>query len=102
MWEIDRDGQLLSVQAPGGFIANRGELVRQTAPSGCGICQLSDVLVGPDLGSGGWLRCSQNRSSGSPTICARFTPRKRHIPRKAANLVHFLLAAFTLSPPWQI
>ena len=101
-WQIECEGRVITLQARGDFTANRGELIRQAALAGWGVCHLSDVLVGPDLLSGRLVALFPEQiEQVTNHVCAIY-PRRQRVPRKVTAFVEHLRTAFTPVPPWHV
>ena len=51
-WEFERDGEQLSIAAPGALIVDDGRLGLAAARKGVGLLYVADTMVRPDLAAG--------------------------------------------------
>ena len=97
-WEVSDDGHTQKVQPSGNFSASNAQLIHQAALSGCGICQLSDFIVSPDIQKGLLVVLfPQQLKIISNYVCAIY-PRKKRSPRTTLAFVKHLKEQLSKNP----
>jgi len=89
-WELEGAEGTDSLHVSGNLAASTAELIRQAALGGWGICQLADVIIGPDLKSGALVPLFPDQLDRVINhICAVY-PKRRRTPKKVLAFVEHM------------
>lgn len=98
-WRFRGPGGPVSVRVAGNLKANNGDVLREAALAGLGVCLAPTFLVGDDLRSGRLLAALDAFADDSLAIYAVY-PHRRHLSAKVRAFVDFLAGRFGPSPYW--
>lgn len=92
-WELEGAEGTESIHVSGNLAASTAELIRQAALNGWGVCQLSDVIIGPDLKNGALVPLFPEQLDQTTNhICAVY-PKRRSAPKKVLAFVEHMREA---------
>lgn len=99
-WQFASPGGTRRTVEVGGFLcANNGDVLREAALAGEGICRQPSFLVGDDLLAGRLVPLLSEFPQPSLTAYAVYLSR-RHLSAKVRTFVDFLAGAWGNPPPW--
>lgn len=98
-WRFRGPGGPLTVRVAGNLKANNGDVLREAALAGLGVCLAPTFLVGDDVRAGRLVTALDGFAEDSLTIYAVY-PHRRHLPAKVRAFVDFLVGRFGPHPYW--
>jgi DNA-binding transcriptional LysR family regulator len=94
-WSFGRgDGGVETVEVKGPLCANNGDLLREVAVAGMGICALPEFIAAEDLAAGRLKAILTGYEGPSLTLWALW-PSRRFVPAKVRVFVDYLVACLT-------
>jgi DNA-binding transcriptional LysR family regulator len=98
-WRFRGPGGALAVRVAGNLKANNGDVLREAALAGLGVCLAPTFLVGDDLRAGRLRAVLDTFADDSLAIYAVY-PHRRHLSAKVRAFVDFLAGRFGPRPYW--
>ncbi|MBE0532949.1 MAG: LysR family transcriptional regulator [Rhodospirillales bacterium] len=98
-WRFRGPGGPLTVRVAGNLKANNGDVLREAALAGLGVCLAPTFLVGDDLRDGRLRAVLDTFADDSLAIYAVY-PHRRHLSAKVRAFVDFLAGRFGPRPYW--
>ena len=100
-WPFRGPGGPLAVRVAGNLKANNGDVLREAALAGLGVCLAPTFLVGDDLRAGRLHTALDAFVDDSLAIYAVY-PHRRHLSAKVRAFVDFLAGRFGPRPYWDV
>ncbi len=98
-WRFRGPGGPLTVRVAGNLKANNGDVLREAALAGLGVCLAPTFLVGDDLRAGRLATVLDAFVDDSLAVYAVY-PHRRHLSAKVRAFVDFLAGRFGPRPYW--
>jgi molybdate transport repressor ModE-like protein len=98
-WRFRGPGGAVTVRVAGNLKANNGDVLREAALAGLGVCLVPTFLVGGDLRAGRLQTVLDDFADDSLAIYAVY-PHRRHLSAKVRAFVDFLAGRFGPRPYW--
>lgn len=98
-WRFRGPSGPLTVRVAGNLKANNGDVLREAALAGLGVCLAPTFLVGDDLRAGRLGTALDSFADDSLAIYAVY-PHRRHLSAKVRAFVDFLAGRFGPRPYW--
>lgn len=98
-WRFHGPGGTVTVRVNGNLKANNGDVLREAALAGLGVCLAPTFLVGDDIRAGRLQAVLDAFADESLAIYAVY-PHRRHLSAKVRAFVDFLAGRFGPEPYW--
>ncbi len=100
-WRLNGPNGTERVPIRARLCTNNGQVLRDAAVAGLGICALPTFIVGPDLQTGRLVTVLPDYGFGDSAVHALYAP-SRHLAAKVRLFIDFLVARFGTRPVWDL
>jgi DNA-binding transcriptional LysR family regulator len=100
-WTLSGPGGVERVPISARLCTNNGQVLRDAALAGLGICALPTFIIGPELQAGRLVTVLPEYGFGDSAVHALYAP-GRHLAAKVRVFIDFLVARFGTRPSWDL